>query len=116
MQLKSSIARPRTREYVPAGQPYEVYGAAWSGDAQVEEVEVSTDGGQQWSPASMLDEATPFAWRRWSFLWQVPQAPGAYILMSRARDTTGAMQPDHHDKNYGTYVIHHTLQIEVTVR
>jgi len=116
MQLKSAIARPRTREYVPAGQPYEVYGAAWSGDVQVEEVEVSTDGGRQWNLASLLDEATPFVWRRWRFLWQVPQAPGTYILLSRAKDTRGTMQPDHHDKDYGTYVIHHTLQIEITVR
>jgi DMSO/TMAO reductase YedYZ molybdopterin-dependent catalytic subunit len=116
VHLKSAIARPSVRELVRAGSSYPVYGAAWAGDTHVAEVEVSTDGGLSWSRATLLDEAARFVWRRWSFAWQVPEAPGTYVLMSRAIDSEGRVQPDHHDPSYGTYVIDQTLRIEVTVR
>ena len=38
------------------------------------------------------------------------------MLRSRATDAEGNSQPDHHDVRFGTYVIHHTLGIEVVVR
>ena len=72
MAVKSSIARPRTREVVQAGSRYEVFGAAWSGGAEVTEVEVSTDEGESWQPAQLLDEAMAGVWRRWKYQWQVP--------------------------------------------
>jgi hypothetical protein len=36
-------------------------------------------------------------------------------LLARAKDTGGKLQPDAHDRNYGTYVINHLLPIEVFV-
>ncbi len=116
MALKSAIARPRTREFIPAGSSYRVFGAAWGSDTEVEKVELSTDGGDTWKPVSFLDEAKPFVWRRWKFEWQVPAEKGTYLLKSRATDAQGNSQPDHHDKRFGTYVIHHTFPIEVVVR
>src|SRR3954454_4229893 len=38
--LKSAIARPGMRELVAAGRSYPVFGAAWSGEVAVEQVEV----------------------------------------------------------------------------
>jgi DMSO/TMAO reductase YedYZ molybdopterin-dependent catalytic subunit len=116
MALKSSIARPRTREFVPAGQSYRVFGAAWGSDTVVEKVEVSTDDGKTWQSVDFLDEAQPFVWRRWEFDWKVPTETGTYTLKSRATDARGNVQPEHHDKRFGTYVIHHTFGIEVVVR
>ncbi|MGI4830807.1 MAG: sulfite oxidase [Janthinobacterium lividum] len=116
MALKSAIARPRTREFVPAGESYRVFGAAWGSDTHVEKVELSTDDGETWAPAIFLDEAKPFVWRRWEFDWHVPSEKGTYILKSRATDAQGNQQPDHHDKRFGTYVINHTFGIEVMVR
>jgi hypothetical protein len=41
--------------------------------------------------------------------------PGQYTLLARAKDAKGDAQPDRHDQNYGSYVINHTLPIEVNV-
>jgi DMSO/TMAO reductase YedYZ molybdopterin-dependent catalytic subunit len=116
MALKSAIARPRTREFISAGQPYRVFGAAWGSDTVVEKVELSTDDGKTWQSVNFIDEAQPFVWRRWEFDWKVPTEKGTYILKSRATDAQGNAQPDHHDKRFGPYVIHHTFGIEVVLR
>ena len=36
-------------------------------------------------------------------------------MLARAQDAGGKLQPDEHDRNYGTYVINHLLPIEVFV-
>ena len=48
MPVKAQIARPGPAEIVPPGQIYRVRGAAWSGEAEIARVELSTDGGQSW--------------------------------------------------------------------
>lgn len=116
MAVKSAIARPRTREYIPAGSRYRVYGAAWGSNTHIDTIELTTDGGTTWQPAHFLDEPQYGVWRRWEFEWQVPQQKGTYVLRSRATDTEGNTQPETHDKRFGTYVIHHTFGIEVVVR
>ena len=116
MAVKSAIARPRTREFIPAGSSYRVFGAAWGSDTHVEKVELSTNDGKSWQPVRFLDEPQFGAWRRWQFDWQVPHDRGTYILKSRATDTAGNTQPEHHDKRFGTYVVNHTFGIEVVVR
>lgn len=115
MQVKSAIARPRTREVIPAGTRYRVVGAAW-GANDIDRVELTTDDGQTWVPVRFLDGSQAGAWRRWEFDWSVPETKGTYILRSRATDTQGNTQPETHNKRFGTYVIHHTVAIEVLVR
>lgn len=68
------------------------------------------------SQLSELDEPQLGVWRRWKFERHVPEEKGTYILKSRATDTQDNSQPDHHDKRFGTYVIHHTFGIEVGIR
>jgi DMSO/TMAO reductase YedYZ molybdopterin-dependent catalytic subunit len=116
MPVKSQIARPGVYESIPPNSHYPIVGAAWSGEAEVVEVEVSTDGGQTWSPTEFLDPPLPHAWRRWKFDWHTPKQPGPVTLIARARDAAGAIQPEQHDPNFGTYVIHHPLPIEVNIR
>ena len=115
MALKSSIARPRMREFVPAGGSYEVFGAAWGGASELEGIEVSTDGGETWAAGEFIDPAEPFCWRRWRFAWALPEKSGTYVLKSRARNEAGEVQPAEHDKRFGSYVIHHTVGVEVVV-
>lgn len=83
----------RTRLVEPG--PVSITGRAWAGRQQVAGVEVSTDGGSTWDQAS-LDErgdgpVSPFAWRPWSFQWDA--RPGRYILLVRATDSQGNVQP-----------------------
>jgi DMSO/TMAO reductase YedYZ molybdopterin-dependent catalytic subunit len=115
MQLKSQIARPRVYETLAANCIYIISGAAWAGETDVAEIAVSTDGGRTWAEAEFLDPVRRHAWRRWKFDWLTPKEPGQYTLLARAKDASGLVQPDKHDQNYGTYVINHSLPIEVFV-
>ncbi len=115
IQVKSQIARPGVYETLGPNAPYTITGAAWSGEAEVTEVIVSTDGGEVWSQAQFLDPPQRHTWRRWKLDWLTPEKPGPCILLARASDASGSVQPDRHDPSYGTYVITHPLQIEVLV-
>jgi len=115
MKLKSEIARPSVYETLAPNRTYTVSGVAWSGETDVTEIAVSTDGGRTWAPAAFLDPVRRHAWRRWKFDWLTPKNPGKHTLLARARDANGLMQPGEHDLNYGAYVIKHSLPIEVFV-
>lgn len=115
MRLKSEIGRPRVYETLAPNRTYTVSGAAWAGETDVTEVAVSTDGGETWAEAEFLDPIRRHAWRRWKFDWLTPKEPGQYTLLARAKDAGGQLQPDGHDQNYGSYVIDHSLPIEVFV-
>ncbi len=115
LAVKSQIARPTLHEVIRAGSDYRIYGAAWTGEADVTKVEVSTDGGKTWQTAKLLGEKVPFAWRLWELPWKAPKQPGRYRLMSRATDSKGQTQPEKHNRDSRAYRIHHTLAVEVTV-
>jgi DMSO/TMAO reductase YedYZ molybdopterin-dependent catalytic subunit len=115
MKLKSEIARPRVYETLAPNRVYTLSGAAWAGETEVTGIAVSTDGGQSWAEAEFLDPVQRHAWRRWKFDWLTPKTPGQYTLLARAKDANGDVQPDTHDQRYGSYVINHTLPIEVFV-
>jgi len=115
IKLKSEIARPSSLEVVPKGHLYRVYGAAWDGVADVVTVELTTDGGITWATANFIDPIRPHTWRRWSYDWKTPDHPGRCTLMSRARNSAGESQADKPDARYYSYVVHHTLPIEVVV-
>ncbi|MCU1233455.1 MAG: sulfite oxidase-like oxidoreductase [Candidatus Solibacter sp.] len=115
IKLKSEIARPRVYETLAGNQVCTVFGSAWAGETEVTEIAVSTDGGRSWGEAEFLDPVQRHAWRRWKFDWLTPKQPGKYTLLARAKDAKGGVQPDHHDQNYGSYVITHPLPIEVFV-
>jgi DMSO/TMAO reductase YedYZ molybdopterin-dependent catalytic subunit len=115
MQVKSEIARPMLGEVVPAKSTYRIFGAAWAGGPKVEKVEVSTDGGKTWHQAKLLDEPTPFTWRRWEYAWETPEESGPCILMARATDAQGCVQPMQRDEDRRDAVISHVLPIEVEV-
>ena len=115
MQLKSEIARPRVYETLAPNQIYTVSGAAWTGETDVTEIAVSTDGGRTWAQAEFLDPVRRHGWRRWKLDWLTPKEPGQYTLLARAKDADGRIQPDKHDQNYGTYVINYPLPIDVFI-
>ena len=115
MKLKSEIARPGMYASLEPNRMYTISGAAWAGETEVTEIAVSTDGGQTWAEAEFVDPIQRHAWRRWKFDWLVPDTPGQYTLLARAKDANGASQPDQHDERYGTYVINHPLPIQIFV-
>ena len=115
MQVKAEIAQPENNEVIRANSKYVVKGAAWTAEAVITKVEVSCNGGKSWSEAALNGDAIENAWRLWEFEWSTP-APGNYMLMARATDSCGRIQPTERDANGGTYMISHCLPIEVEVR
>jgi DMSO/TMAO reductase YedYZ molybdopterin-dependent catalytic subunit len=116
MQVKAEIARPAEGEIVPANSKMHVHGAAWTSDAEIIKVELSTDGGSTWNDASLLGDLKPNAWQLWEFDWKTPATAGKAALIARATDSKGRTQPVERDPNRGTYMINHLLPIEVEVR
>lgn len=91
MALKSIITEPLDGDSLRRSA-VAIRGAAYAGEAQVEKVEVSVDGGKTWRSAGFVGPNEPYAWRRWQYLWH-PEAAGEYPIMSRAFDAGGNVQP-----------------------
>lgn len=115
LHVKSLIARPARDEVIAAQTPYRVHGAAWTGDSEIERVEVSTDGGRTWATARLLEQPVAHCWRLWEYNWQAPER-GRHTLMSRATDRRGRTQPAQHDPDRRNSMISFTLPIPVEVR
>ncbi len=116
VEVKAQISRPALYETLPANSVYRVFGAAWTGEAEVAKVEVSADGGKSWAAAQLLGASEKYAWRLWEYHWRVPGEVGRHTLMARATDTQGRVQPVGRDAHRGSYVITHIQPIEVEVK
>lgn len=116
MQIKAEIARPSKGEIMPANSNVRVCGAAWTSDAEITKVELTTDGGLTWHETTLLGDSIPNAWRLWEFNWKTPAKAGAQSLIVRATDSQGRTQPIGRDPDRGTYMINHLLPIGVEVR
>lgn len=90
--LNSDVVAPADGATVPAG-PVEVRGYAFAGgERYVARVDVSLDGGTSWSPAELLDDLGPWAWRHWRVTLDL--APGDHEIVVRAWDSSAATQPE----------------------
>ncbi|MBF8189305.1 sulfite oxidase [Nonomuraea sp. K274] len=77
---------------LPLAGPHILRGRSWSGQGRIVRVEVGFDGGQSWHEAEHHGRRLVSAWLPWHISW-APQRTGAYELMARATDETGATQP-----------------------
>ncbi|MEM7218681.1 MAG: sulfite dehydrogenase [Pseudomonadota bacterium] len=91
MEVKSIITSPSGRMRLPERGVYEISGLAWSGSGAIRRVEVSADGGRSWTDADLQTEAAALRPVRFRIPWRYAGAPA--LLMSRATDDTGAVQP-----------------------
>jgi hypothetical protein len=97
---------------VPAGT-YLLTGRSWSGHGRIEHVEVSADGGATWVPAQLERRNVAKAWVRWRIVWEA--VPGAHVLMARATDRRGNVQPDSVPFNSQGYLFWAVVRHPVTV-
>jgi sulfite oxidase len=90
--LNCDVLAPADGETVTAG-PVEVRGYAFAGgERHVARVDVSLDGGANWSQAELLDDLGPWAWRHWRIM--VELSPGEQEIVVRAWDSSAATQPE----------------------
>jgi sulfane dehydrogenase subunit SoxC len=90
MDAKSIITRPAAPSRIARGW-HEISGLAWSGRGKIARVDVSTDGGKQWTEASLQEPILSKAHTRFRLMWEWDGRAAA--LMSRAVDETGYVQP-----------------------
>ena len=76
-----------------AGRPTTLRGRAWSGEASIEGVTVSTDGGASWQEARLTGPNRPSSWASWE-LEVTFDSPGEQCLVARAVDSSGRTQPE----------------------
>jgi DMSO/TMAO reductase YedYZ molybdopterin-dependent catalytic subunit len=101
MLVKSVITTPISGQRLPAGV-VRVRGQAWTGAGGIRTVDVSTDAGRSWRPARLVGPEQPDAWRGWEADIDVA-APGPQMVVARATDRTGAVQPLEASPNPGGY-------------
>jgi DMSO/TMAO reductase YedYZ molybdopterin-dependent catalytic subunit len=91
LAVKSLITTPANGASVAAGK-IPVAGFAWAGENEITKVDVSTDHGVTWQAARLTGERAPFAWRRFEYEFAATK-PQSYLILSRATDAKGNVQP-----------------------
>ncbi|HUD58184.1 MAG TPA: sulfite dehydrogenase [Acetobacteraceae bacterium] len=91
LYAKSVITFPCPEMPARSAGIYEIRGFAWSGLGRIRQVDVSIDGGINWSHATLGDPVLPKALTRFTLPWCWDGKPA--LLQSRAIDETGFVQP-----------------------
>ncbi len=92
MQAKSVITHPAAGGMIRGGSgPMQISGIAWSGAGRIKRVDVSVDGGRNWSTATLDGPILPKAVTRFRLPWRWDGSPA--VIASRAMDETGYVQP-----------------------
>ena len=93
IKTSSRFDVPGNRSVLPVGRT-EIGGIAFAGDRGISKVEVSTDGGETWTEATIVENPGPagLSWVIWSMPWDAKE--GAYDLVVRATDGMGELQTE----------------------
>lgn len=110
LNVKSLIASPAG--WAKPG-PVRIQGTAWSNTSPVAKVDVSTDEGQNWKPATLAGQQTKYGWRLWQYDWNASE--GKYRLMARATNQAGQTQPLGQEWNPSGYLWNVAQAYDVTV-
>ena len=101
MAVKSWVNSPLAERGAKAGI-VQVTGVAFSSGSPIKRVEVSSNGGRDWSDAAFIGpDLGRFAWRQ--FALPMRMAAGSYVLVSRATDSAGNVQPEQRLENLHGY-------------
>jgi sulfite oxidase len=99
MNVKSFVTAPL--ETAAAGMT-QITGVAFGGINAVESVEVSVDGGETWQAAEFIGpDMGRYAWR--TFALSTELAAGTHLIVSRATDSEGNVQPEEFEPNDAGY-------------
>lgn len=91
MDVKSVITSPSPGLVLKGSGLYQISGMAWTGLGRIARVEVSADGGATWGEAALTEPVLDKAVTRFRMAWRWNGAET--VIMSRAMDETGAVQP-----------------------
>ncbi|HEX5623217.1 MAG TPA: molybdopterin-dependent oxidoreductase [Sulfuricurvum sp.] len=92
MKVKSVIGYPTPNTVIKKGSRVQVTGVAFDQGKGIKEVMISVDGGKSWSATALQKDYGRYAYRQWTYSWE-PKAKGEYIIMVRAINRIGNIQP-----------------------
>jgi DMSO/TMAO reductase YedYZ molybdopterin-dependent catalytic subunit len=94
--------------------PVTITGVAFAGTRGITKVEYSTDGGGSWSEAPFKAPLSSLTWVLWTADW-TPSAEGAYRILVRATDGTGALQDARSSASYPSGASgYHTIHVDIS--
>jgi DMSO/TMAO reductase YedYZ molybdopterin-dependent catalytic subunit len=114
LPVKSLITTPADGVTAQTGT-IRIQGVAWAGEADVVRVEVSVDGGASWQDAQLGSDYARYAWRQWSFEWEIPR-DGEFVITARATDQLGRTQSSTPAWNPNGYLNNAVERVRITVR
>lgn len=91
LNVRSLLTSHAQNARVKAGQREQLSGIAFDGGSGIAQVEISTDGGVRWRPASLGQDLGRYSFRQWSL--PVTLDRGAYRILVRATSRSGEIQP-----------------------
>ncbi|MDP1784023.1 MAG: molybdopterin-dependent oxidoreductase [Sulfuricurvum sp.] len=92
MKVKSVIGYPTPNTVIKKGSRIKVTGVAFDQGKGIKEVMISLDGGKSWSATTLQKDYGKYAYHQWNYSWE-PKAKGEYIIMVRAINRIGNIQP-----------------------
>ena len=115
LSVKSIFTNPLDGATVPPGAAVALRGFAWAGEADITNVDVSTDSGRTWNRAALDGDTAKYTWRRFRYIWR-PPAAGSFVVMSRATDSQGRTQPMVASWNPSGYMYNVSDKIQINVK
>lgn len=111
-ECKSVITSPSGGQKLLTQGFYNISGIAWSGRGSIKAVDVSVDGGKNWSTARLETPVQNKCLTRFNLPWVWNGKPA--IIQSRAVDSTGYVQPSYRTLREvrGTKSIYHNNAIQ----
>jgi len=113
IRTRSLIISPGEGQALNKGE-IKVAGIAWSGEGFLTQVEVSVDGGLNWSEADLEPKKSQYGVYHWNYTWH-PDKQGEYILATRVKGSAGNSQPSNQIWNRKGYGNNGPHQVVVTV-
>ena len=94
MPVRAIITRPADRTLFDRGTgTIELRGAAWAGDYQVRQVDISLDRGTTWQKAVLQGPKNRHDWQRWTARIDIPVGVSSLDIWARGTDELGRTQP-----------------------
>lgn len=92
INVNSTIQQPLDMKILNTGK-HLIRGIAWTGNGFITKLEISVDGGNTWFNAKLKPTKNKgYSWQSWSYEWNISKK-GEYIIMSKATDSNGQIQP-----------------------
>ncbi|WP_284281784.1 molybdopterin-dependent oxidoreductase [Limnobacter litoralis] len=105
LPVRSFITSVTNGSVIPVGRTIELKGIAFDGGAGIKLVEVSIDGGKTWRTAKLGSDLGRYSFREWILPVKFNIKGGA-VLMVRATNRQGEVQPPNSTWNPGGYRRH----------